>query len=441
MDHSDPTAPRSSTLATIALTLGIAAFLFGWLPIIGVVMGLIAVVVGIVALRKTGRGKAPLTGLVLGGTAAVFSLVISIAFGAFLGAQPAVTADPASEPTSTSAPASTPEAVPPAPSTEAEPSSVREYWPMTGEVRVPLFVGMNLEEAREAAKRLRLTLREEDERNERGIWMASNWTVVWQDIAPGSSEREGAWVEVRVLKNDEVTDEVTKTLAYDLHNEERMFTGVITGYEREGTIDVSTVLVDAAPVTLDLVQPLAPACGAPLKDGYDAARAELERELPIGQRVLVVMSERGKSDGFVHVLGDSGAEPAVARPADSVNERLVRTGWWVPDSVQMEGGIGVSGYGSETVAFLPYTPRYPAESQAVDYVGHIARAGDEAVAQYVGTVGDCRRAAEADADAYVASWQQSEREREKSIAEMERRISSNYYFCRDGDGDGICYER
>ena len=298
---------------------------------------------------------------------------------------------------------------------------------------------MNLADAQKEANRLRLTLRYEDDRNERAVWAPSNWTVVQQDIAPATDAREGSWVEVRVLKHDEVTDEVTETRAYDLHLGERTFTGTITGYERDMTLDVSTVLVDAAPVSLDLISPLAPGCGSPLTDGLASAAGELEKQLPIGQRVLVVMSRPGEPDGFIHVLG-SEDEPESPPPADSVNERLVRTGWWVPDAAQMEGGVGLEAWGSDPVAFTPYAPRYPVESQAVAYVAQIASAGDEAVAGYVGTIGDCRRIAETDADAYADRWKEAERERQQAITEMEERIRSGYYYCRDGDGDGVCYE-
>lgn len=433
-----PRAARPGRSGLIALVLGIFAFLIGWIPYIGAMVGVAAVVVALVAWRRRQRRGFWVTGLVLAAVGTVTSVIMAVSFATYLAANPSDTtashtATESMQPPPTQSSANVEDEA------EREHEEFREYWPIARDLRMPQFVGMNLADALDEAKHLRLTLRYEDDRNERAVFMASNWTVVSQDIAPATDSQEGTWVEVRVLKHDEIKDEITKTLAYDLHLGERSFTGTITGYERDMTLDVSTVLVDAAPVSLDLISPLAPVCGSPLKDGLTAAAAELEKQLPVGERVLVVMSRPGESDGFIHVLGPDDA-PETDPPADSVNERLIHTGWWVPDAAQMEGGVGVEGYGNEAVAFTPYAPRFPAESQAVVYVPYIAQAGDQAVANYVGTIGDCRRAAEADADAYVARWREAEREREKAIAEMEARIRSGYYLCRDGDGDGVCYE-
>lgn len=437
----EPHAAEPGRSGLIALILSIIAFLTGWAPFLGAAFGIAAIVMALVARRRRQRKGLWVTGLVLASVATITSVVMALSFMTFLSAHPIDTpaGEAATESSQPSPEVSSPNSESKPGKDEPETEEMREYWPLSGDLRMPQLVGMNLADALDEAKQLRLTLRYEDDHNDRAVFMPSNWTVVSQDIAPATDSREGDWVEVRVLKHDEVTDEVTEALAYDLHRGERSFTGTITGYERDMTFDVSTVLVDAAPVSLDLISPLAPLCGSPLKDGLTAAAAELEKQLPIGQRVLVVMSRAGESHGFIHVLGPAD-ETETSPPADSVNERLIRTGWWVPDASQMEGGVGVEGWGSEVVAFTPYAPRYPAESQAVVYVPFIAQAGDQAVANYVGTIGDCRRAAEADANAYVARWQEAEREREKAIAEMEERIRSGYYLCRDGDGDGVCYE-
>lgn len=431
-------ARRRKTVAFAALTLGIVAFLVGWFPVGGAVVGAVAVVVSIVASRRRQEQGKWVTGLVLGCIATVTSIAIS---AALVNYTPTAGANLAAPPTTPAQEAPAAETVEPESASAAEPAVIREYWPMTADVRIPQFVGMNLADAREKAHRMRLHLREKDDRNERGVWMASNWTVVWQDTAPGSDEREGSYIEVRVLKHDEVGSRVADAFGNDAHHDERMFTGRITGYGREIAMEVRTVMVDAAPVELDLVQPLAPNCGSPLELGYDAPLAELKKQLPIGQRVLVVMSERHHTEGFIHVLSETSNDPTVAPPADSVNERLVRTGWWVPDPMDVKGGVGVTGTGNDAVAYEPYVPRSGTESQAAAYVPHIVTAGNEAVNNYIGTVGDCRRTAEADRDAYVASWHESQREWERLRIESERRANSQQYYCRDGDGDGVCYER
>lgn len=431
-----PTANRADqTMASAALVLGIAAFLMGWLPIIGIAIGAIAVLVGILAARRQqGKGRW-LTGLILGSIATVFSVIISVSFIGYLAAQPPVATDPASsavEPAHSETPAPSPTPAKPEPAAD-----IREHWPLAQEVRVPQFVGMNLEDARKEADRLGLNLRTTDERDNRQIWFAPNWTVVWQEDVPGSDERDGKWIELLVLKHDEVDNEaLTATLAEDFHHDEKMFTGRITGFalNEDG---FPAVLVDSALVTLDLVQPLTPSCEG---DEYSAAQKKLEEQLPVGQRVLVVMSDKYELNGFIHVLSETSNDPAVAPPADSVNEILVSTGWWVPDS--MAGGVGVTGYGPETLAFEAYEPlSYPAESPRVVYAPRIADAGNEATAAYTGTVGECLRAAETERDADVASWEKFQRESEQRIAEAELRLRENRYtYCRDGDGDGVCNE-
>lgn len=302
---------------------------------------------------------------------------------------------------------------------------------------------MTLIEAEETLKLLRLRLTPEDLSGDRSIWKPSNWTVVEQELAPGRGMEEGATVRVRVLKHEEARAEIAANppnTVYDPHVDEKVFSGTVTGYAREGTIDVSTVLVDGTPVTMDLIQPLAPLCGSALKEGLEEAGAELERQLPVGTHVLVVRSERYSPDGFIHVLEPNVLVPDVAPPAGSVNESLVLTGWWIPDWT-MEGGIGLTGYGDKSTAFLPYSPTFSVKGQALAYVPHIAQAGDSAVEQYIGTVGDCRRAAEADRETYVRAWAEKEKERNALIADLNRRIKAGEFNCRDGDGDGRCYER
>ncbi|MET0734655.1 MAG: DUF4190 domain-containing protein [Microbacterium sp.] len=72
-------APARKALALTALIVGIVAFLAGWVPFLGVALGLTAVVFGIVALvRRQSKGLA-ITGLALGAVAVVFSTIMSIA--------------------------------------------------------------------------------------------------------------------------------------------------------------------------------------------------------------------------------------------------------------------------------------------------------------------------------------------------------------------------
>lgn len=77
-------APRKRGLAVTALVLGISAFILGWLPFIGLIIGLIGVGIAIAALA-TGQSKGfAITGLVLASIAAATSLLMSLAFPAFI---------------------------------------------------------------------------------------------------------------------------------------------------------------------------------------------------------------------------------------------------------------------------------------------------------------------------------------------------------------------
>jgi hypothetical protein len=79
---------RGSGMAVTALVLGIIALLSCWTIIGGILFGLIAVVLGIVASRRARRGEAggrgmAITGIVLGLLGLVLSVVIVVVIGAF----------------------------------------------------------------------------------------------------------------------------------------------------------------------------------------------------------------------------------------------------------------------------------------------------------------------------------------------------------------------
>src|SRR5690554_4375935 len=74
------TPPKSpSGLAIAALVVGIMAFLLGLIPVFGAIVGLTAVVFGILAMRKNQSKGMSIAGIVLGGLAAVVSM--NVAFG------------------------------------------------------------------------------------------------------------------------------------------------------------------------------------------------------------------------------------------------------------------------------------------------------------------------------------------------------------------------
>jgi hypothetical protein len=73
---------RAGGLAVSALVVGIAAFVFGWAPVFGAIVGIVAIVLGVLALRKQQSKGMAITGLVLGAVAALTSASLTAGIGA-----------------------------------------------------------------------------------------------------------------------------------------------------------------------------------------------------------------------------------------------------------------------------------------------------------------------------------------------------------------------
>lgn len=83
-----PPAQKRLGLALAALLVGVGAFLFGLIPVFGALVGIAAAVLGILALRKKQSKAMAVTGLVLGGIAAVVSIGMTIGLGAVVSNAP-----------------------------------------------------------------------------------------------------------------------------------------------------------------------------------------------------------------------------------------------------------------------------------------------------------------------------------------------------------------
>lgn len=228
---------------------------------------------------------------------------------------------------------------------------------------------------------------------------------------------------------------------------ENRFIGRVTSYgvdtEGYGGDYQNTVYVDNKRVDLDLIWPYSANCmerETLQDDAFASARDALEQILPIGQRVLVVMSnyENGKwvgdeNKGFIHILED-GDEPEVSPPADSVNERLVLTGYWVPEGM----GIEFDTY-EFNARYGKFSPEYLSQIQE-EYLPHIFDAGNKARAQLAGATSICSALAlDYEIDKFYISVAYSRDDEEKNrLIRIER---NKPVYCRDGDGDGICFER
>ncbi len=81
------TAPANG-LAVAALVVGIIAAVSGWAPFWGVIVGIVAIVLGVIGLKKPGGRGLAIAGIITGAAGALWSLIVSaffvlaLAFGA-----------------------------------------------------------------------------------------------------------------------------------------------------------------------------------------------------------------------------------------------------------------------------------------------------------------------------------------------------------------------
>lgn len=90
---------RPAGLAIAALIIGIVAFLIGWVPLVGAVVGAAAVVVGVVALARKQRKGMSITGLALGAVAFLVSVAVTAGVANFAASKPR---PPVAQPSATS---------------------------------------------------------------------------------------------------------------------------------------------------------------------------------------------------------------------------------------------------------------------------------------------------------------------------------------------------
>jgi hypothetical protein len=230
------------------------------------------------------------------------------------------------------------------------------------------------------------------------------------------------------------------------NNSVDQFTGTVTGYgvdtQGYGGDDQNTIYVDNKRVDLDLIWPYSASCMERelVQDkAFSSARDALEKTLPIGQRVLVVWSnyENGEwvgdqSKGFIHIL-ESGDSLKVSPPADSANERLILTGYWVPHGM----GIDFDSY-DFNAKYVVSSPDYLSQTQE-RYIPYLFEAGDKARTAQAGALGVCSvLALDYEIDSFYIGVSFSRNDEEKRrLLQIER---NKPVYCRDGDGDGICFE-
>jgi len=223
------------------------------------------------------------------------------------------------------------------------------------------------------------------------------------------------------------------------HFQEDAFVGVIA--ENNSSMFPDRIQVDAADVILDMIAPLGDDCYNASDKLRALAIAAKVKMLPIGQRVLVVRANSGTNEdrAFVHLLDGDATVPTPPPPVQSVNEMLVATGFWVPDGFYLEN--------TEPTAKIAYAIGERTWLTAVQtrYAPLILSAGNRARTARVGGQSRCLNEIEADAAAAAAASAEAEREYAKWKRDYEAWIAYRIAhpgtgYCRDGDGDGICYE-
>jgi hypothetical protein len=314
----------------------------------------------------------------------------------------------------------------------AKPGFEVEYLPVPdGETRVPQFIGLTLNDARTLAESLGFEDFEDEDASgdNRVVWRDANWTVVSQELEAGRTVDANQYVRVEVLKNGELED--GEPLITNHHLNETRFVGTIT---ESG--DDRTVVVDNAIVELDLIWTYDASCmngeGLDLSEAF----AVKKRELPAGTKVLVVRGDN-QDKGFIHTLDTTGF-PFEEPPADSVNERLVASGWWAPEDTGFNFQEVQSGESSNYLSDGTFSALQSQYAPLIVSAANTARS-----AQTGGSIVCLQQAAEYQADLAVAK---AESDRRRAVAEeyareLERRIANGSLSCRDGDGDGHCYDR
>jgi hypothetical protein len=228
--------------------------------------------------------------------------------------------------------------------------------------------------------------------------------------------------------------------------------GVVTGYT-DVYGDPGIVLDGGTDVALDLITPMSPYdC-----DGFSGSEAKavkaMKSLLPIGQRVVVVWSDTPgpllgdyvQGLGFVHLLQPSTDTPTPAPPLKSINEELVGSGYWTlaHDSIDTPGEFS-------RLKFV-YSKTWNITPVEEQYVPLLIKAANKARTVRAGHNMTCIGpfATPAKKAAYAAAQQRAlEKEwrrrlaadQRRQAAEQRRQQNSPDAYCRDGDGDGICFE-
>lgn len=302
---------------------------------------------------------------------------------------------------------------------------------------VPQVVGMQADKAQKTLEDAGFLV--ELVAAEGSVWMASNWSVSSQNLRSG---KDSDTAVLAVMKTEEWLELKAEA---DKHTDEETFEGIVTGHlapeDDYGTAcdDTLCVRVDDATVNLSLIGLFGASCYefAPAEEEAKAVAAKVDL-LPVGTRVRVVRTEPGDNyEGFIHILPE--AEPLVAGPEGSVNQQLVEGGYWMPKpySVFNDGAVRWAHEALFRVkdgAIL--TPVESTYAPLIVEAGNLSRVGG------IGGQAICveQLAQKAIHDAELEKLLEESNRRTELWHQEWLRNHPNGVQCRDGDGDGRCYE-
>ncbi|WP_193510167.1 PASTA domain-containing protein [Cryobacterium sp. BB736] len=304
------------------------------------------------------------------------------------------------------------------------------------------YLGLTVREAQGLARSVDSELRLRDIDGDRvdDSDVEDDWVVIGQEDPPGSSAAGSVGVRV-VPPSAPEADQIPERHPASWDGVTKYF-GMVTGFETEDPEDhrVANVMIDDTPVLMVFIEPFDAVCEGDVDTSV--AVEDRNRVLPIGTPVIATALTSGywNEGGFVHPVAHLNPEDPVA---DSTNEQLVRLGSWIPDVP----GVFANQFDMTTTS----SPTYFTNPAAFEDLPPVARshllriidAGNSAAGLQTGSVGGCvvaaieeaRLEAEAEAErkAVMDAW----------LVEYQRKVDSGYFraSCRDGDGDGVCYER
>jgi hypothetical protein len=302
---------------------------------------------------------------------------------------------------------------------------------------LPNFRGMSLAKAKEILDAMGLREYSDDASLEnRSIYIDSNWVVADQDDPSGSLVELGRTIILRVLKTGEKFKPVIEKR--EIHWQETQWYGKVTGNVKEREMfssNLGYVQIDGLNFDLDLIDVLDDSCQVENLDEI-AVREKLSL-LPVGTEVRVAQTSGDKV--VLHLSkGDD-----LSRPLDnSVQEQLVKMGYWIADDYRIDDPS--LGFDSKSIFKIEEDPYI--DGLAFKYLQILVETSNQALKNRIGGLNNCYITSvkyEKEQARIRAEWEAWSREYERTHP---------WFFggwggggscaggARDGDGDGICNE-